>query len=178
MVKAEVMPGDCNQIRAGDSNRTESNDLCLNRLNPPLVERFTKIAMTGTAVQNINRKSAHSWEHILKHHRQKVTGIDVLIAPHHGRDSNRNYDFLKTLTPTVTLFGNASSRHLAYDCYPETRITNNQAGYVVINITEDKMTFYVKNYDFARDFTNRRKWEQPSLNKQFNSYPLFALNAK
>lgn len=120
----------------------------------------------------------HSWEHILKHHKQEVTNIDVLVAPHHGRDSNRNYDFLKILTPSVTLFGNASSQHLAYNCYPETRITNNQAGYVVMNISENQMAFYVKNHDFARDFRNRRNWSLPSFNNRFKGYLLFVLSVK
>lgn len=123
----------------------------------------------------------HSWEHILKNHKDDVSNIDVLFAPHHGRDSNRSYEFLKTLNPTVTLFGNASSKHLAYGCYPGppkgVRITNNQAGYVVIDITESGMSFYVKNYDFARDFRSRKGWTQPLYNTGFKAYSLFMLKS-
>jgi hypothetical protein len=43
-----------------------------------------------------------------------VTNVDLLIEPHHGRKSGRSYDFLDTLKPKVTIFGNANSEHLAY----------------------------------------------------------------
>lgn len=118
-----------------------------------------------------------SWEYILENHKTEVSDIDVLFAPHHGRDSDRDYTFLKTLKPKVTLFGNAKSGHLAYSCYPETRITNNQAGYVVIDISEEKIVFYVKNYDFARDYKAKRGWGEPVLNRGLNAYGLFQRNA-
>lgn len=123
----------------------------------------------------------HSWEHILKNYKDDVSNIDVLFAPHHGRDSGRSYEFLKTLNPRVTLFGNASSKHLAYSCYPgppSIRITNNQAGYVVIDISENAMTFYVKNHDFARDFSSRRNWSVPVYNNRFKAYPLFTFRTE
>lgn len=53
-----------------------------------------------------------TWEHILANHKD-VTDIDLLIAPHHGRKSSRNYDFLDVLKPKLTFFGNAPSEHLA-----------------------------------------------------------------
>ena len=120
----------------------------------------------------------HSWDQILKKYKTEVSNIDVLLAPHHGRDSKRNYDFLKVLNPKVTLLGNASSRHLAYGCYPEIRITNNQAGYVVINVSETDLFFYVKNYDFARDFRSKRNWSEPLYHAKFRAYALFGYSAK
>lgn len=119
-----------------------------------------------------------SWEHIIKHHREKISNIDVLIAPHHGRDSGRNYDFLDILTPTITLFGNANSNHLAYDSYPGTRITNNQAGYVIMDITEEQIAFYVKNQEFANDFRNnpQRNWGNSTYDKTIDGWFLCALN--
>lgn len=119
----------------------------------------------------------HSWGHILKNHKDDVSNVDVLLAPHHGRDSNRSYEFLETLKPRVTLLGNASSRHLAYGCYPPIRITNNQAGYVVIDVSEGAMTFYVKNYDFARDFKSNRGLSDPAYNSLYEAYELFKFNA-
>jgi competence protein ComEC len=120
----------------------------------------------------------NSWDYILKNYKEEVSNIDVLFAPHHGRDSNRSYDFLKVLTPTVTLMGNASSEHLAYNSYKPTRITNNQAGYVIIDITEDKLTFYVKNKEFATNYKSKRNWGNPVLNNTFNAYGLFKLEVK
>lgn len=118
-----------------------------------------------------------SWEYILSNHKKEVTNIDVLFAPHHGRDSGRNYDFLKILTPTVTLFGNASSKYLAYNCYNPIRITNNQAGYIIIDIMEHKIVFYVKNYEFAKHYKSKRGWSEPVYNKTFQAYSIFKIDA-
>ncbi|UJF29304.1 hypothetical protein L0B70_10700 [Kaistella sp. 97-N-M2] len=119
-----------------------------------------------------------SWDYILKNHRDQVTNIDVLFAPHHGRDSGRSYEFLKTLNPRVTLFGNASSKYLAYECYPRTRITNNQAGYVIMDVTASKIVFYVKNYEFAKYYKAKRNWTDTTYSTNFQAYDLFQLNPK
>lgn len=118
-----------------------------------------------------------TWEYILDNYKDEVSNIDILFAPHHGRDSKRSYDFLKVLKPRVTLFGNASSEHLAYDCYPPIRITNNQAGYVILNVTESALEVYVKHFDFARDFRNNRNWSAPSYSQNFKAYFLFQFSA-
>ena len=119
-----------------------------------------------------------SWEYILKNHKNEVSNIDILLAPHHGRDSSRNYDFLDTLNPKVTLFGNASSEHLAYTKYPKTRITNNQAGYVILDTSPDYLKIYVKNFEFARDFRAKLGWDEPKYNSKHKAYFLFLYEAK
>lgn len=131
-----------------------------------------KIVFSGDSHDN-------SWDYIIKNYKEEVTNIDVLFAPHHGRDSKRNYDFLKTLTPSVTLFGNASSEHLAYSSYPKTRITNNQAGYVVLDVTADRLLIMVKNKAFANNYWNKdkRKWGEAPYFKGFDAYGLFQINA-
>jgi hypothetical protein len=80
----------------------------------------------------------------------------------------------------VTLFGNASSKHLAYDSYKGTRITNNQAGYVILNITEDRLLVLVKNKLFADNYRNKdgRSWGEATYYKEFDAYGLFQYNAK
>jgi hypothetical protein len=107
-----------------------------------------------------------------------ISNVDVLLAPHHGRDSNRNYDFLKIVNPTVTLFGNASSEHLAYDKYPEVRITNNQAGYVIMDISENEINLLVKNKEFANDFRNdpKRNWGDAPYRDKFKAYNIGKIN--
>ncbi len=94
-----------------------------------------------------------TWGHILKHHKVDVTDIDLLIAPHHGRKSNRSYEFLQTLMPTLTFFGNARSEHLAYEAwkrYGLSIITNNQANCLVVKTDTNPMTLYVTHENFAR----------------------------
>jgi beta-lactamase superfamily II metal-dependent hydrolase len=118
-----------------------------------------------------------TWEHIIKNHSEKVKNIDILFAPHHGRDSSRNFDFLKTITPTITLFGNASSTHLAYTKYSGTKITNNQAGYIIMDVSTENITILVKNAEFAKDFCAKNGWEMPSYNKTHEAYAICKLNA-
>ena len=91
-----------------------------------------------------------SWEHILKRH--DVKDIDLLIAPHHGRDSGRSYEFLDVLKPTLTFFGNAPSEHLAYDRWRSRGlryITNNQGGTLIADGNARPMTLYVTHKRFA-----------------------------
>lgn len=141
---------------------------------PPKVGGGTwKIIFAGDSHDN-------SWNHIIKNYTDEVANIDILFAPHHGRDSNRSYEFLKTLKPRATLLGNASSAHLAYSCYPKIRITNNQAGYVVIDINEERILFLVKNKSFADNFRSKEKrnWGAASYYKEHDAYGLFQFNAK
>ena len=94
-----------------------------------------------------------TWEHILANHGNDVTNIDLLIAPHHGRKSGRSYEFLDTLKPTLTFFGNARSEHLAYDAWRSRGlaiVTNNQANCIVVDAGASSMTLYVTNENFAR----------------------------
>jgi beta-lactamase superfamily II metal-dependent hydrolase len=119
----------------------------------------------------------NSWNYIIENHKDEVSNIDVLFAPHHGRDSNRSYEFLKTLNPKVTLFGNASSNHLAYSCYKPLRITNNQAGYVIMKVTEDALVFYVKNVEFAKAFTKKRGWGEPMYDNSLKAYGIIQYKA-
>ena len=96
-----------------------------------------------------------TWEYVLKHHSSMVANCAILIAPHHGRDSDRNYDFLDTLKPTLTLFGTAKSEHLGYEAYTRRdlmKITNNQAGNVVMKPSSNGIDIFVENKKFAQTF--------------------------
>lgn len=94
-----------------------------------------------------------TWDHILEEHPNLVANIDLLIAPHHGRDSGRSYDFLDVLKPKLTLFGNARSQHLAYDAWSSRDlpiITNNQAGTIIMAIEAGSFKVYVTHKAFAK----------------------------
>ena len=94
-----------------------------------------------------------TWEHILKNWKADVQNIDLLIAPHHGRDSGRSYEFLDVLKPALTFFGNARSEHLAYDAWLNRGlpiVTNNQANCMVVDASASPMNLYVTNETFAR----------------------------
>jgi beta-lactamase superfamily II metal-dependent hydrolase len=123
-----------------------------------------------------------TWEYILGDDTfcELVKNVDVLFAPHHGRDSDRSFNFLETIQPKLTLFGNASSKHLAYDKYPKVRITNNQAGYVVLNVQFDRIDILVKNKEFAQNFRNNhgRNWGDTTHDPILDAFYLGALMAK
>jgi hypothetical protein len=76
-----------------------------------------------------------------------------LIAPHHGRKSDRCYDFLDVLKPRLTFFGNANCEHLAYSAWNYRKlpyITNNEAASMVVDVNGRTMNLYVRKEAFAR----------------------------
>lgn len=77
--------------------------------------------------------------------------IDVLFAPHHGRDSGKvPDDVLKKLAPHIIVIGEAPSRYLNY--YPGyNTIKQNSAGNIVFDCDNDKVHVYVSNYDYKYD---------------------------
>ena len=94
-----------------------------------------------------------TWEHILDTHKSRVTDIDLLIAPHHGRDSERSYEFLDVLKPKLTFFGNAPSEHLAYDQWDRRGlpiVTNNQANCMIVDESLGVMKFYATHENYAK----------------------------
>lgn len=117
-----------------------------------------------------------SWKYIIENFEDDVKNIDVLIAPHHGRDSNRDFNFVKIINPRITLFGNASSNHLAYNKYSKLKLTNNQAGSIIFKCL-DKLYFYVKNEKFRNDYWNEKGWTSPPMiDSRLNAYFIFSLN--
>jgi competence protein ComEC len=98
-----------------------------------------------------------TWDHILEHHESDVTNINLLIAPHHGRDSSRNYEFLDVLKPKLTFFGNAKSEHLAYDKWNTRNLekfTNNQGNCLIARFNETGTAIYCTYKKFAETYCN------------------------
>jgi beta-lactamase superfamily II metal-dependent hydrolase len=90
--------------------------------------------------------------HLLEHHKKDISNLDVLIAPHHGRDSGKDFSFLDNMNPKITLFGNAKSKDLAYDAWNSRdliHITNNQAGNILLDISSTRISLAVSNQTFA-----------------------------
>jgi competence protein ComEC len=113
-----------------------------------------KLVLSGDATDD-------TWDDILEDLKNRnklnlIQNIDVLVSPHHGRKSNRDYEFLKIMKPKLTLIGNAQSKHLnynAYKRYSKRTLTNNQAGNIVIqkdNIDE-KWYVLITNEFFAKN---------------------------
>jgi competence protein ComEC len=91
-----------------------------------------------------------TWDHIKTNHAGAVSNCSILVAPHHGRDSDMDFGFLETVNPKLVLMGCAKSKDLAYDKYRKyNRISNNQAGNVVAEIDSTGMDIFVENEKFA-----------------------------
>lgn len=104
-----------------------------------------------------------TWEYVLERYEDLVTDVDLLVAPHHGRKSGRSYAFLDVLRPTLTFFGNARHEHLAYGAWNSrgfNKITNNQAGCMVVDLEATTMELYVTNASYARTVNRAATYNQ------------------
>jgi len=98
-----------------------------------------------------------TWDFILANYEDKVKNIDILIAPHHGRKSGGNDDYLDILNPKITLLGNARSKYLDYSSYNNRNLihyTNNEAGNIIININKYGIKGYCTCKSFAYKMNN------------------------
>jgi len=98
-----------------------------------------------------------TWEYVMDNHRDLIENAVVLFAPHHGRDSDRNYTFLDTIKPKITFFGCAPSEHLAYDAWKNRNLlffTNNQCGNVRVYPNDKQVDTYIENFNYANDYTS------------------------
>ncbi len=106
-----------------------------------------------------------TWDSILETYEGYIKDIDLLIAPHHGRRSDRSYQFLDVLRPKLTLFGNAPSQYLAYGAWNYREldyITNNQAGCIIADDIVGPLVIYVTHENFARQ-RNPETWYNEKL---------------
>lgn len=109
-----------------------------------------------------------TWDYILENHKEDVMDVDILIAPHHGRKTGGNQDYLDVLNPKLTLFGNAKSEYLDYDAWNRRRldhITNNQAGCIILDTNSSEIDVYVTYKVFAQK-RNKETW----FNKKYNAW--------
>lgn len=115
-----------------------------------------------------------SWEHIESTHKADIQNVDLLLAPHHGRDSDRSYEFLRTLNPQLTLFGSAPSEHLGYNAWASRNLelmTNNQGNCFVVDFPDDNTGLvYCTNENFARAYRREKYNEDTWHNPQFDAW--------
>jgi beta-lactamase superfamily II metal-dependent hydrolase len=90
--------------------------------------------------------SQETWDYILENHKKDVKNVDILVAPHHGRKTGGNDDYLDVLKPKLTLFGNAKNEHLDYSSWNNRNldhITNNQANCIILDTSNGDINVYV-----------------------------------
>lgn len=110
-----------------------------------------------------------TWSYILENHIDDVKDIDILLAPHHGRKTGGNEEYLDILNPKLTLFGNAKSKYLDYNAWNRRGldfITNNQANCVIMD------TFGKNGIDVFVTYETFAKKRNPSTyyNEEFKAW--------
>lgn len=103
-----------------------------------------------------------TWTYLLENHENDISNVDLLIAPHHGRKSSCTYEFLRTVNPKITFFGNADKEsHLAHDMFKRLRlerITNNQGNCLIADISSSGMHIYVTHEAFAKQYNSSGRY--------------------
>jgi competence protein ComEC len=95
-----------------------------------------------------------SWEYVMKQNVSLKGKCSFLLAPHHGRHSDRSYDFLDFLQPKLTVLGCSPSKYIDYGQWSRRGLeilTSNQAGNIVLEVEDSYYDVYIENDDFSRD---------------------------
>jgi len=84
----------------------------------------------------------------------KWENVDILFAPHHGRDSGKlKENILKKLNPKIIIIGEADSKDINYYQGYNT-ITQNTAGDVIFNCVNSEIDIFVSNSNYSVSFLN------------------------
>lgn len=95
-----------------------------------------------------------SWEYVMRNHAKSKGQCSFMLAPHHGRHSDRSYDFLDFYRPRLTVLGCSPSKYIDYDQWRRRNLeilTSNQAGNIVLEIHNGYYDVFIENEEFARD---------------------------
>lgn len=120
--------------------------------------------------------------HLTTNHAADIKDIDVLVAPHHGRDSDKDFSFLDIMNPQFTLMGNAKSKYMAYDEWNKRNFkhfTNNQIGNLLIEIDGGILYMSITNKTFADNFCQENFKRNSNQHDEFSEYwKLFRFSRK
>jgi beta-lactamase superfamily II metal-dependent hydrolase len=113
------------------------------------------------------------------------TEIDILFAPHHGRDSGKlPSDVLKKLNPKIVVIGEAPSKDLNYYAGYYT-ITQNSAGDIIFECVGGKIHIFVSKKNYPEVFCdsididalpNFWEYDEDKVNSRTDGYYLVTLN--
>ncbi len=167
------LAGNCNKYWCKDDNGKGGDYLSIVAPNYNLVQEAIKSDNINDASYVIVYRSAggkiifpgdshnDSWDFIIENYKSEVEDTAVLFAPHHGRKSDRNHDFLRVVDPKVTFFGCASSDHLDYSAWHNRNLlffTNNQCGNIVLEPLKDGIEIYIENKSYAEKYTENNTY--------------------
>lgn len=84
--------------------------------------------------------------------------VDVLFAPHHGRDTGRVPEgLLSDMSPRIVVIGEAPSEHINYYQGYNT-ITQNSAGDITFECVDDLVHLYVSKEGYSVDYLDNQ-WQ-------------------
>ena len=121
-----------------------------------------KIAVPGDAHDK-------AWEYVIANHLDRIVGCAFMLAPHHGRDSGRSWDFLDKIQPKLSLLGCAASEHLAFDAWDNrelTKLTHNQTGNIALYPDSKGIDVFIENKTFAE----RLEGSDPNHTDDYGNY--------
>ena len=98
----------------------------------------------------------NTWDYILATNEAELKNCEFLLAPHHGRDSNRDWTFLDKIKPKLSLLGCADSKFLAYNAWNSRgldKIMQNQSGNMVLYPNNSGLDVYVENEKLVEKVT-------------------------
>ncbi|WP_152554354.1 hypothetical protein [Burkholderia sp. A1] len=94
-----------------------------------------------------------SWDYVMKTNPDLKENCAFLLAPHHGRHSERSYEFLDFLKPKLTVIGCSPSKYIEYSEWSRRGLeilTSNQAGNIVLDIQKYYYDVYIENDEFSQ----------------------------
>lgn len=89
-----------------------------------------------------------TWKYVVENYRSDIENCEFMLAPHHGRDSDRSWEFLDVIKPKFSVIGYADSDKLAYNAWNNRnleKITQNQAGHIAIYDRDGYLDIYIEN---------------------------------
>ncbi len=94
-----------------------------------------------------------SWNYVMETNPTLKRNCSFLLAPHHGRHSDRSYEFLDFLQPKLTVLGCSPSKYIDYSQWSRRGLeilTSNQAGNIVLDVNTSYYDVYIENDEFSR----------------------------
>ena len=167
------LAGDCNKYWCKDDLGGGGDYISIVAPNKDLVDDATKTGNINDGSYVVVYRSAggniifagdshnKTWEYILDKYKSLVQNAAVLFAPHHGRKSDRDHEFLNIVNPKVTFFGCAPSKDLDYSAWQNRELlyfTNNQCGNIVLEPHKSKINIFIENKSFAVKYTNNNTY--------------------
>lgn len=104
------------------------------------------------------------------HEAIELEPVDILFAPHHGRDSGKiPASWLDQLSPQLVVIGEAPSRHLNYYQGCNT-ITQNSAGDITFECETGWVHLYVSSSTYSVDFLKDQRIKSSSGKSYLGSF--------